>query len=161
MDKSQDCFFCRVSSELFLFENDYFYSMLDEYPVSPGHVLIVPKTHMASLRELPSAQGAAMIDITQRTLSNLSVQTLREFYLNKATNSSKDEKSKKLCKTVLDALDEYFDIEDFNLGINDGPAAGQTIPHLHIHVMPRFVNDGGAGIGGVRHIFSSRGDYKS
>ncbi len=160
MHKSQDCFFCKVSGELFLFENDYFYSMLDEYPVSPGHVLIVLKTHIASLRELPSAQGAAMMDIAQRTLSNLSVQTLREFYLNKATNS-KDEKSKELCKAALDALDGYFDIEDFNLGINDGPAAGQTIPHLHIHVMPRFGNDGGAGIGGVQHIFSPKGDYKS
>lgn len=73
MHKSQDCFFCKVSGELFLFENDYFYSMLDEYPVSPGHVLIVLKTHIASLRELPSAQGAAMMDIAQRTLSNLSI----------------------------------------------------------------------------------------
>ena len=156
---SQECFFCKVGGELLLVENDYFYSVLDEYPVSPGHVLIVPKLHIASLRELPSVQGAAMIEIVQRTLTKLSAQTLREFYFNKVTNS-KDEKSKELCKTALDALGRHSGIEDFNLGINDGPAAGQTIPHLHIHVMPRFANDGGAGIGGVRHIFSSRGDYK-
>ncbi len=29
----------------------------------------------------------------------------------------------------------------YNIGINDGPAAGQTVPHLHIHLIPRYTND--------------------
>jgi len=159
MQVDRGCFLCRVDSKLFLAENDYFYSVLDEYPVSPGHVLIVPKIHIASLRELPPFQGVAMIEITQKTLSKLSVRTLRGFYLKKAA-SSKDEKSKGLCETALNVLSRHTDLGDFNLGINDGPDAGQTIPHLHIHVMPRFAGDGGTGVGGVRHIFPASGNYK-
>lgn len=30
----------------------------------------------------------------------------------------------------------------FNIGVNNGPAAGQVVPHMHLHVMPRFQNDG-------------------
>lgn len=160
MQENRGCFFCNADSKLFLVENDYFYSVLDEYPVSPGHALVVPKTHIASLRELPSFQGAAMIEIVQKTLSKLSARTLRDFYSKKIVDS-KDEKSKVLCETALTLLNKHTALEDFNLGVNDGPGAGQTIPHLHIHVMPRFVNDSGVGIGGVRHIFPVKGDYKS
>jgi diadenosine tetraphosphate (Ap4A) HIT family hydrolase len=31
--------------------------------------------------------------------------------------------------------------DGYNIGINDGPAAGQTVPHLHIHLIPRFAGD--------------------
>lgn len=160
MQKNRKCFFCNVDSKLFLAENDHFYSVLDEYPVSPGHGLVVPKMHIASLRELSSFQGAAMIEIVQKTLSELSARTLQTFYSKKVVEA-KDERSKALCEAALDILSKHTDLEDFNIGINDGPAAGQTIPHLHIHVMPRFANDGGAGMGGVRHIFPTKGDYKS
>ena len=38
----------------------------------------------------------------------------------------------------------------FNLGINDGPAAGQTVPHLHLHLIPRYEGDVADPRGGVR-----------
>jgi diadenosine tetraphosphate (Ap4A) HIT family hydrolase len=43
-----------------------------------------------------------------------------------------------------------FEPAGFNIGINDGPAAGQTVPHLHIHLIPRFRGDQADPRGGVR-----------
>jgi diadenosine tetraphosphate (Ap4A) HIT family hydrolase len=39
------------------------------------------------------------------------------------------------------ALDEEFQPQGYNIGINDGAAAGQTVPHLHVHLIPRFDGD--------------------
>lgn len=44
-------------------------------------------------------------------------------------------------------------IEGFTLGVNDGPAAGQTIPHLHLHIIPRRIGDVENPRGGIRHMF--------
>ena len=50
-------------------------------------------------------------------------------------------------------------IEGFNIGINNGEAAGQTIFHCHIHLIPRRVGDVPNPKGGVRHIIPDKGDY--
>jgi len=49
----------------------------------------------------------------------------------------------------------------FNIGINDGPAAGQSIPHLHIHLIPRYAGDVAEPRGGVRWVLPARADYWS
>lgn len=49
----------------------------------------------------------------------------------------------------------------FNIGINDGPAAGQTVPHLHIHLIPRFDGDMADPRGGVRWVIPALADYWS
>jgi diadenosine tetraphosphate (Ap4A) HIT family hydrolase len=51
--------------------------------------------------------------------------------------------------------------EDFNLGLNDGPLAGQTIPHLHVHLIPRRKGDSPDPRGGVRWIIPAKADYWS
>ena len=51
--------------------------------------------------------------------------------------------------------------DGFNIGVNDGPAAGQTIPHLHIHLIPRFIGDRPDPRGGVRWIIPEKADYWS
>lgn len=51
--------------------------------------------------------------------------------------------------------------DGFNIGINDGPAAGQTVPHLHIHLIPRFEGDQADPRGGVRWIIPEKADYWS
>ena len=50
-------------------------------------------------------------------------------------------------------------VEAFNVGINDGEAAGQTIPHCHIHLIPRRKGDVREPRGGVRHTIPGRGNY--
>jgi len=51
-------------------------------------------------------------------------------------------------------------ITAFNMGVNDGKDAGQTIPHCHIHLIPRRRNDVDAPMGGIRHVFPDRGYYE-
>ena len=49
--------------------------------------------------------------------------------------------------------------DGFNIGINIGVPAGQTIPHLHVHVIPRYSGDMMDPRGGVRHVIPSKGNY--
>ena len=49
----------------------------------------------------------------------------------------------------------------FNIGINDGPAAGQSIPHLHIHLIPRYTGDVAEPRGGVRWVLPAHANYWS
>lgn len=58
-------------------------------------------------------------------------------------------------------LDREMQPAAYNIGINDGPAAGQTVPHLHIHLMPRYAGDQADPRGGVRWIFPDQADYWS
>ena len=47
----------------------------------------------------------------------------------------------------------------FNVGINDGKAAGQTVPHVHIHLIPRYEGDKADPRGGVRWILPDKAAY--
>jgi len=47
----------------------------------------------------------------------------------------------------------------FNFGLNDGPAAGQTIPQFHFHIIPRYTGDVAAPRGGIRHVIPSKACY--
>lgn len=49
--------------------------------------------------------------------------------------------------------------DGFNIGINDGTAAGQTVMHLHIHLIPRYAGDQPDPRGGVRWIFPDKAAY--
>ena len=50
-------------------------------------------------------------------------------------------------------------LSDYNLGINEGIAAGRTIDHLHIHIIPRILGDVENPIGGVRNVIPEKGNY--
>lgn len=57
------------------------------------------------------------------------------------------------------ALDEELHPDGYNVGFNAGAAAGQTVMHLHVHVIPRFTGDMDDPRGGVRHVIPGRGNY--
>jgi diadenosine tetraphosphate (Ap4A) HIT family hydrolase len=59
------------------------------------------------------------------------------------------------------ATENQFHPDGFNIGINDGAAAGQTIPHLHIHLIPRYLGDQADPRGGVRWVIPDKADYWS
>ena len=74
--------------------------------------------------------------------------------------------SKEERDALLDLLDQAKKViakelspDSFNIGINDGPAAGQTVPHLHIHLIPRFKGDQEDPRGGVRWIIPGKAKY--
>jgi len=56
-------------------------------------------------------------------------------------------------------LDAAFHPNGYNIGINDGAAAGQTVPHLHLHLIPRYAGDQEDPRGGVRWIFPQKAKY--
>jgi superfamily II DNA or RNA helicase/diadenosine tetraphosphate (Ap4A) HIT family hydrolase/SOS-response transcriptional repressor LexA len=49
--------------------------------------------------------------------------------------------------------------DGYNIGFNSGGAAGQTVPHVHIHVIPRYLGDMPDPRGGVRHVIPDKGNY--
>lgn len=57
------------------------------------------------------------------------------------------------------SLNQQFGVSDFNVGINDGPLAGQTVPHLHVHIIPRRAGDMADPRGGVRYVIPDKAKY--
>lgn len=66
-----------------------------------------------------------------------------------------------LVNAVKQRLDETLQPkpDGYNVGFNSGDAAGQTVPHLHIHVIPRYTGDMDDPRGGVRHVIPNKGNY--
>lgn len=57
------------------------------------------------------------------------------------------------------AILERYKPDGFNIGINVGEAAGQTVFHLHVHLIPRYAGDVDDPRGGVRHVIPTKARY--
>jgi diadenosine tetraphosphate (Ap4A) HIT family hydrolase len=64
-----------------------------------------------------------------------------------------------LAREVREALRERLQPDGFNVGANDGAAAGQTVAHAHVHVIPRFGGDVPDPRGGIRWVVPGRAAY--
>lgn len=64
-----------------------------------------------------------------------------------------------LLDAIKAGLDAEFRPDGYNVGINDKPAAGQTIPHLHMHLIPRYAGDSADPRGGIRWMFPEKARY--
>jgi len=64
-----------------------------------------------------------------------------------------------LAKAAREIIVASFNPDAFTIGINDGEAAGRTIGHLHLHLIPRYIGDVENPRGGIRHIIPGKGDY--
>lgn len=125
VEKNSKCIFCSPNKET-LIETALAYSIFDKFPVSKGHTLIIPKSHVSSYFEL---------SLNEQISCNLLINEVKKY------------------------LDIKYKPDGFNVGINIGESAGQTIKHVHIHLIPRYKNDLPNPIGGVRNIFPLKGDY--
>jgi diadenosine tetraphosphate (Ap4A) HIT family hydrolase len=56
-------------------------------------------------------------------------------------------------------VEQTYHPSGYNIGINDGPAAGQTVPHLHMHLIPRYLGDQIDPRGGVRFVIPEKAKY--
>ena len=65
--------------------------------------------------------------------------------------------------SLVDEVKRQLDAErrpdGYNVGFNAGAAAGQTVGHLHVHVIPRYRGDVPDPRGGVRHVIPGKGNY--
>lgn len=64
-----------------------------------------------------------------------------------------------LLPEVKTRLDARHAPAGYNVGVNVGAAAGQTIGHAHVHLIPRYVGDVADPRGGVRWVFPERAAY--
>lgn len=64
-----------------------------------------------------------------------------------------------LVRDVRKILMERFTPNGFNIGVNNGEAAGQTVKHAHVHVIPRYYKDVFNPRGGVRNVIPDKADY--
>ena len=97
----------------------------------------------------PISPGHALI-ITRRHIASLF----------DATSDERAALLEMLAQVKID-LQEKYKPDGFNIGINDGAAAGQTVMHLHIHLIPRYSGDIIDPRGGIRWIFPEKADYWS
>jgi diadenosine tetraphosphate (Ap4A) HIT family hydrolase len=64
-----------------------------------------------------------------------------------------------LARSVRARLDAGFQPDGYNIGFNVGRAAGQTIDHVHMHVIPRYREDVADPTGGIRNVLPGKGPY--
>lgn len=78
-------------------------------------------------------------------------------------DASEEEKESllSLMEKCRDFLDREYKPDGYNIGINCGASAGQTIMHLHLHLIPRYKNDIEDPTGGVRGAIPEKRIYRS
>lgn len=121
-----DCIFCNIPQEKVIAENDLCFAIYDDFPVSEGHVLIIPKRHVADYFSLTEDEVMAI----QIMLRELKAQ-----------------------------LDADLSPDGYNVGINVNEAAGQTVFHVHVHLIPRFKGDVENPRGGVHGVIPDKQKY--
>ena len=73
-----------------------------------------------------------------------------------------DQEQTAVVSTLRSVRDELVDLhapDGFNVGFNDGPAAGQTVDHCHVHVIPRYLGDVPDPRGGIRWVVPDKAEY--
>ena len=123
---TQPCPFCTLVNRKIYLENDLSIGILDGFPISNGHSLIIPKRHVGSIFDIQKDELLSLFN---------------------------------LLADVKNKLTEQFSPDGFNIGINDNEAAGQTISHVHIHLIPRYKGDQEDPRGGIRWIFPDKAKY--
>lgn len=125
-----DCIFCQIArlerKVNFYAKFNHCYVIKDEFPVSKGHILIIPNNHTENWF---MAKEEVRLDMMQ----------------------------------ALHLMKEKLDLEcsphGYNIGANCGEAAGQTVMHLHLHLIPRYHGDMENPRGGVRGVIPSKQKY--
>ena len=108
------CIFCDIIAgnepAHFVQRDELCGAFMDIHPVNPGHIVVVPIKHAATLADLDEEAAGHMLQVAQQVDAALRSSGIR-------------------CEGV-------------NLLIADGQIAGQSVMHVHMHVVPRFSGDG-------------------
>lgn len=119
-----NCVFCNMYKVIL--KNKSCYAIYDKYPVSEGHMLVIPYKHTYDYFSLNQEEKKDIIDMID---------------------------------IVKEHLDLNYNPDAYNIGINNGTEAGQTIPHVHVHIIPRYKGDIKDPTGGVRGVIPDKMKY--
>ena len=144
-DPCSVCPFCDLSSRQVVAENALAAAFRDGFPVNPGHTLIVPRRHVPTWFDATREEQLAILELADEVKAQLDAEGVCV-----SSRSSTDPQPP--------TPGPWFP-DGYNLGLNVGRAAGQTVPHLHLHVIPRFNGDVDDPTGGVRFVIPARGNY--
>lgn len=129
-DHLPECLFCQIARRereaKILAAYTHCYVIKDEFPVSNGHILIIPHEHTENWF---TAREEVRLDM---------MKALHE---------------------MKDRLDLECAPDGYNIGVNCGLAAGQSVMHLHLHLIPRYKGDMENPKGGVRGVIPSKQKY--
>jgi ATP adenylyltransferase len=125
--RKPDCIFCEQAPANIVASNGAAFAILDRYPVTNLHTLVIPRRHVADFFELYTSERRAI----DRLLEDARTEILK-----------------------LDSS-----VTGFNIGSNNGVAAGQTIFHYHAHLIARRPGDVDTPRGGVRGVIPGKADY--
>ena len=121
------CIFCELPPDRIIASGSSCVVIRDAYPVTPEHVLIISKRHVADYFRLTKTEMNDLHRMVRRQQSRI----------------KREDPS----------------VTGFNVGINSGLSAGQTIFHVHIHLIPRRDGDVVEPRGGVRGAILGRQQY--
>lgn len=162
-NSEKNCYFCKViNGELdpFIFENRSFVSIFDTNPVNPGHALIMPKRHMASIFCLNEAEQSDYFEALSGVKQVVESTEMKSLYEEMLKRDYLKDRPKGHIETILNLPFLGNQPDAYTLGNNDGREAGRSIDHLHIIVLPRFKGDVENPAGGIRNVIHSRAQYK-
>jgi ATP adenylyltransferase len=160
-----ECVFCKMleAREPTFGQGDHFVCRLDIHPVSPGHVLIIPKRHVTSVADLKGSEWKELqilVRVFNRTLTWPSKAKWEETYRRL--------RERRITENSVWFLDRALahprlgeEPDGFNHIVNEGMAAGQTVSHLHWHIIPRYRGDMEDPSGGGRYVIPEMGNYKT
>src|SRR5690606_22668528 len=116
-------------------------------PNGEREIIVETETAYAIFDGYPVNEGHALV-IPKRHCANYFELTLDEQYA---------------CMTMInkvwDIVKQRFEPDGFNIGVNIGHAAGQTVDHVNVHLIPRFRGDVDNPMGGVRGVIPSKQKY--
>lgn len=109
----RECIFCEIiageEQSSVIYEDEQFIAIMDAYPLTEGHALVIPKKHHVRIEELSAKDRAKLFSIGHKI-----VEAQKQIGLG---------------------------ISGTNILLNDGKAANQTVPHIHLHLIPRSKGD--------------------
>lgn len=121
------CPFCALEPSRIVVETDAVIVLRDAFPVSAGHLLIVPRRHCPRWGDATAAERAALLAAIDAAQAQ--------------------------------AVAADPTIAGWNVGWNDGAVAGQTVMHLHVHLIPRRAGDVPDPRGGIRWVLPAHARY--
>lgn len=114
----------------------------------PTDRIISQSDYTLTIRDgFPVSEGHTLIIPKRHVQSFFGLKAIEKAAILQALDEAKE------------ALDKELNPDGYNIGINDGEAAGQTVMHLHVHLIPRYKGDTPNPQGGVRWIFPDKAKY--